>query len=295
MICAYAIAKNEEENVARFIEQTKLFDQVVVLDTGSEDRTVELLREGGAKVDIKTYDEFNFSEARTESMKLADDEIEWFMWIDFNETLEITQDQIDQIKNGEADGYKINCYDHYNKEYFENKLKIHRRDKYYWVYAVHEYLKPVSKDVKLDYIDVKITKKKRISYEKDRFQAMICERELNKELKNSDDIAHYSWWAISFYRENDIFYRAAHHANNYLKHTYPYTIEFRVYCFIEISQFEAREGRIDSAIDHAIHALSESIIFRDRVTKCFGVAINNLTSLGVELKFNSLQNGEHNE
>ena len=64
MICAYAISKNEEENVARFIEQTKLFDQVVVLDTGSEDKTIELLREGGVKVEQKTYDEFNFSEAR---------------------------------------------------------------------------------------------------------------------------------------------------------------------------------------------------------------------------------------
>lgn len=291
MICAYAIAKNEEENVPRFIEQTKLFDEVVVLDTGSEDRTVELLREAGIRVEVKKYKEFDFSKARTEAMELADAEVEWFMWIDFNETLEITQGQIDTIKSGTADGYKINCYDHYNEDYLENKLKIHRRNKYRWVYAVHEYLEPVSDDVVLDYIDVKITKKKRQSYEKDRFQTMICERELNKGLKRADDIAHYSWWAIAFYKDNEIWYRVAHHANNYIKHTYPYTIEFRVYCFIHLCNYDMTEGRRDKAIDNAIHALSESIIFRDRVPRCFQAAINNMNALGVELAVHPIQNG----
>jgi len=291
MICAYAISKNEEENVARFIEQTKLFDQVVVLDTGSEDKTIELLREGGVKVEQKTYDEFNFSEARTDSMKLADDEVEWFMWIDFNEKLEITQEQIDYIKNCNADGFKINCYDYYNEDYLEHKLKIHRRDKYVWLYAVHEYLGHVSDDVILEYIDVKITKKKRKSYEKDRFQTMICERELNKELTNSDDIAHYSWWAIQFYKDNEVFYRVAHHSQNYLKHTQAYTIEFRIYCFINGSDYEMREGRWDKAIDLGFHALSESIIFRDRKPECFQSAINNLARLGVDIMFRNIQNG----
>lgn len=291
MICAYAISKNEEENVARFVEQTKLFDQVVVLDTGSEDRTVELLREAGIRVEIEEYKKFDFSRARTKAMSLADPEVEWFLWIDFNETLEITQEQIDQIKSGSADGYKIDCYDHYEEDYLENKLKIHRRDKYRWVYAVHEYLEPVSEDVVLDHIDVKITKKKRKSYEKDRFQAMICERELNKGLTNPDDIAHYSWWAIGFYNDNDIFYRVSYHANNYLKYTLPYTIEFRVYCFIYISEYEMREGRRDKAIDHGIHALSEAIIFRNRVPRCFQRAINNLTALGVDLIVHPIQNG----
>ena len=291
MICAYAIAKNEEKNIARFIEQTKLFDQVVVLDTGSEDRTVELLKEGGVKVEEKIYDEFDFSEARTKSMELADSEVEWFMWIDFNEKLEITQEQIDYIKGCNADGFKINCHDYYDKDYLENKLKIHRRDKYVWMYAVHEYLAPVSDDAILEYIDVKITKKKRKSYDKDRFQTMICERELNKQLTNHDDIAHYSWWAIDFYKKNDIFYRASHHSQKYLQNTIPYTVEFRVYCFINGSEYEMREGNRQNAIDLAFHALSESIVFREKRLGCFEAAINNLTRLGVDIIFRDIENG----
>lgn len=280
MICVYAIAKNEEENVSRFIEQTKLFDQVVVLDTGSEDRTVELLREAGIKVEQTTYRDFDFSVARTAAMELADPEVEWFLWLDFNEKLEITEEQIEQIKNSDYDGFKIDCYDHYNEDYLENKLKIHRRDKYYWDYAVHEFLKPVSDEVKHDHIDVKITKKKRQSYEKDRFQAMICEREHDKNPNES----HYSWWAINFYRQNDVFHRAAYHAYNYLRNTEPYTVEFRVYSFIYASEFEYKEGKRDKAIDLAIHALSESIIFREKVPSCFQMALSHLNQIGVELK-----------
>ena len=52
-----------------------------------------------------------------------------------------------------------------------------------------------------------------------------------------------------------------------------------------------REGRKDKAIDLAFHALSESIVFRDRVPNCFKRAINNLTALGVEIRFHDLQNG----
>lgn len=280
MICAYAIAKNEEDNVPRFIEQTKMFDEVVVLDTGSEDRTVELLKEAGIKVEQKTYRNFDFSVARTYAMNLVSDSVEWFLSLDFNEALEITPDQIERIKSSEHDGFKIDCYDYYNEDYLENKLKIHRRGKYYWDYAVHEFLKPTSDDVKLDHIDVKITKKKRQSYEKDHFQTMICEREHDKDPNEP----HYSWWAIQFYRENEVFHRAAYHAYNYLRNTDPYTIEFRVYSFIYASEFEFKEGNRDKAIDLAIHALSESIIFRERVPFCFQKAFSHLSQLGVDLK-----------
>lgn len=280
MICVYAIAKNEEENVARFIEQTKLFDRVVVLDTGSEDKTVELLKDAGIIVEQKTYRNFDFSVARTDAMNLADAEVEWFLWLDFNEKLEITQEQIKRIKESDCDGFKIDCYDYYNEDYLENKLKIHRRNKYYWHYAVHEFLKPVSDDTKQGHIDVKITKKKRQSYEKDHFQTMICEREHEK----SPNESHYSWWAINFYRQNEVFHRAAYHAYNYLKNTEPYTVEFRVYSFIYASEFEYKEGRKDKAIDLAIHALSESIIFREKVPYCFQKALSYLNQIGIELK-----------
>ena len=50
-IVVYAIAKNEEEFGARWMQSMSEADQVVVLDTGSEDRTAEILRAQGAEGD----------------------------------------------------------------------------------------------------------------------------------------------------------------------------------------------------------------------------------------------------
>ena len=49
-ITLYAIAKNEEKNVEKFIENSKKFTNTVVVDTGSTDNTVKLLRQAGIEV-----------------------------------------------------------------------------------------------------------------------------------------------------------------------------------------------------------------------------------------------------
>ena len=70
-ICVYAIAKNEEVNAAAWYERVKCADAVVVLDTGSADRTAEILRELGAVVEEKTYKDFRFDRARNDALDLA--------------------------------------------------------------------------------------------------------------------------------------------------------------------------------------------------------------------------------
>ena len=47
-ICVYAISKNEEEFVDRWMDAVSEADAVIVTDTGSTDHTVEKLRERGA-------------------------------------------------------------------------------------------------------------------------------------------------------------------------------------------------------------------------------------------------------
>ena len=52
-ICVYAICKNEAKFVDRWMDSMLEADQVVVLDTGSEDGTVERLRARGAEVTVE--------------------------------------------------------------------------------------------------------------------------------------------------------------------------------------------------------------------------------------------------
>ena len=73
-ICVYAIAKNEEAFAARWYNSMKEADKVIVLDTGSSDGTVKLLRELGAEVYEQTYETFRFDEARNDSLKCVPEE-----------------------------------------------------------------------------------------------------------------------------------------------------------------------------------------------------------------------------
>src|SRR6059058_425137 len=44
------ITKNEEQNIRRTLESVKWADEIVVVDSGSTDRTCDIAREYGAKI-----------------------------------------------------------------------------------------------------------------------------------------------------------------------------------------------------------------------------------------------------
>jgi glycosyltransferase involved in cell wall biosynthesis len=58
-VVVYAICRNEEKFVSRWMDSMKEADEIVVLDTGSRDGTVEKLRSLGAKVETKKYAAWN--------------------------------------------------------------------------------------------------------------------------------------------------------------------------------------------------------------------------------------------
>ncbi len=79
------IVKNEEEHLRDCLDSVHdLVDQIVVIDTGSTDKTIEIAREFGAEVhDFQWCDDF--SAARNESIKYA--KCKWILWVDADERL----------------------------------------------------------------------------------------------------------------------------------------------------------------------------------------------------------------
>lgn len=67
-VCVYAICKNEEKFVKRWYRSMSEADEIVVLDTGSTDGTVPLLRELGATVYCETIDPWRFDTARNHAL-----------------------------------------------------------------------------------------------------------------------------------------------------------------------------------------------------------------------------------
>ncbi len=76
-ISACIIAKNEEENLPRLLESIKgKFDEIVLVDTGSTDRTVEIAKEYGCKVFFRKWN--GFADARNYAVEKASGDWIWF-------------------------------------------------------------------------------------------------------------------------------------------------------------------------------------------------------------------------
>ena len=70
-IAVYAICKNESQFVDRWMDSMSEADQVVVLDTGSTDDTVERLKKRGAQVTVELISPWRFDVARNRSLDLV--------------------------------------------------------------------------------------------------------------------------------------------------------------------------------------------------------------------------------
>ena len=87
-ICVYAICKNEEKHVNRWVESMKEADEIYVLDTGSTDQTKEKLENLGVKVTRKLISPWRFDNARNESLKLVPLDTDICVCTDLDEVFE---------------------------------------------------------------------------------------------------------------------------------------------------------------------------------------------------------------
>ncbi len=83
------IVKNEENHLPKCLETVRgLGAELVIVDTGSTDATVEIAKRHGARVFHFPWNN-NFSDARNESLKHATRE--WIIWLDADDLLPVTE------------------------------------------------------------------------------------------------------------------------------------------------------------------------------------------------------------
>ncbi len=150
-VAVYAISKNEEKFVDRWYNSMKEADKIYVLDTGSSDKTVELLQERGVLVKRLVIDPWRFDVARNEALKMVDEDIDICVSTDLDEVfLPGWREKLDNIWNDKMTRVRYT----YNWRLENEKPlvsflydKIHSRDNYKWIYPVHEVLKCSSEEV----------------------------------------------------------------------------------------------------------------------------------------------------
>lgn len=150
-IYVYAICKNEESHIERWVNNVKSADGIYVLDTGSTDNSVELLKEKGVNVSVINYENFKFDEARNASLSLVPEDADICVCTDLDELLSDNwREMLEKIWTKNIDRVRYNMNFSFNQDgspastYYISK--IHKRNKYTWTHSIHEVLKYIGEE-----------------------------------------------------------------------------------------------------------------------------------------------------
>lgn len=142
-VAVYAICKNEEKNLKEWLENVKEADEIYVLDTGSTDNSVEILKNSNVYYQVKHYDFFRFDVARNDSLAMVSNDVDICVCLDIDERFNPGWRKIVE-KNWKNDTKLISyrytwSFDEDGNEgtvFYINK--IHARHDFYWKHPVHE-------------------------------------------------------------------------------------------------------------------------------------------------------------
>lgn len=122
------ITKNEEENIRRAIKSVRdLVDEVIVVDTGSKDNTLDIAVSEGAKVGQIEWED-NFSKPRNKALEMS--KSSWILSIDADEVIPKRgrEEIIEMTKWPEVAGWRMETW---NYKTDHRTLDIQVNDKYY--------------------------------------------------------------------------------------------------------------------------------------------------------------------
>lgn len=140
-ICVYTISKNEEKFVARWAKSAKEADLLVIADTGSDDRTVEIAKECGIQVHEICITPWRFDHARNANVALIPKDVDICICMDVDEVLEPGwREEIERVWTSSTTRLRY-MFDWGMGVKFVYE-KIHARHGYYWHHPCHEYPMP---------------------------------------------------------------------------------------------------------------------------------------------------------
>jgi glycosyltransferase involved in cell wall biosynthesis len=133
MISATIITLNEEKNIRDCLESLKWADEIIVSDTGSTDKTVEICQKFGARVFIDEWLGFgaqkNLCQERASS--------EWILNVDADErvTPELKEEILQAARNGARPGYFMPRKNFFGKRWIRHcgwypdfNLRLYRKE-----------------------------------------------------------------------------------------------------------------------------------------------------------------------
>lgn len=240
------IVKNEEKILARVLDCAKKFaDEIVIVDTGSADKTKEIARKFTDKVfEFDWCDDF--SKARNFAFSLAT--CDYQMWLDADDF--VTDENIQKIndlKNSFADADVFMCkYVFGNLTYFRERI-LKREKHFQWFGFVHEVIVPSGK---IEYTDIEIEHCKIGSDDPER-NLRLYQNALKKGVKFSPREQYYYSREL-FY--NDKFEKAISGFKKFLKMKDLYEPD-ALGAHLLLSECQAKTGDLENALSTLFDAL----------------------------------------
>ena len=137
-ICVYTISKNEEKFVKRWADSAKEADVLVIADTGSTDRTVEIAKECGIQIHEICITPWRFDHARNANIALIPKDVDICICMDVDEVLEPGwREEIERVWTPDTTRLRY-MFDWGMGIRFAYE-KIHARHGYFWHHPCHEY------------------------------------------------------------------------------------------------------------------------------------------------------------
>lgn len=195
-VCVYAICKNEEKFVERWMDSMSEADYIYVLDTGSTDNSIKKLQELGAIVKQEIIKPWRFDIARNKSLDLVPNDCDICVCTDLDEIFNCGwREELEKIWDNKTNRIAYN----YNWALDENNTplvnfyieKIHSKNDYIWTHPVHEILEYNKDDKEVIKYTNNITLNHYPDYTKSRSNYLPLLELSVKENPNDDRNMHY--------------------------------------------------------------------------------------------------------
>lgn len=261
-IVVYAISKNEEKFVDRWVKSMNEANEIYVLDTGSTDNTVKKLKKLGVHVKVKEINPWRFDVARNESLKLVPKNTDICICTDLDEVFNKGwRDKLENLWNDNIDRLRYN----YNWSFDENGNpavnfyieKIHTRNNYIWTHPVHEVLKYTSNDKEKFLTTDEITLNHYPDSSKSRSSYLPLLELSVKEDPNDDRNMHYLGREYMFHgkwnKAIDTLIKHLNMKNATWKDERCASMRFIARCYIHLNRYEEAKMWLDKAMLEAPH------------------------------------------